>query len=61
MSFNKYKSIDAVLQEFLLTYTERNFIEQIQIEIDPYFQNRLDFILIGLWTRLKHCGLICQL
>ena len=46
MSFNKYKSIADVLQEFPLTYTERNFIEQIQIEIDSYFQNRLDFILI---------------
>ena len=33
------------MQEFPLTYTERNFIEQIPIEIDPYFQNRLDFIL----------------
>ena len=39
MSFNKYKSIADVLQEFPFTYTERNFIEQIQIEIDPYFQN----------------------
>lgn len=45
MSFNKYKSIADVLQEFPLTYTERNFVEHIQIEIDPYFQNRLDFIL----------------
>ena len=45
MSFNKYKNIANVLQEFPLTYTERNFIEQIQIEIDPYFQSRLDFIL----------------
>ena len=45
MSFNKYKSIADVLQEFPLTYTERNFIEQMRIEIDPYFQNRLDFIL----------------
>ena len=45
MSFNKYKSIADVLQEFSLTYTERNFIEQTRIEIDPYFQNRLDFIL----------------
>ena len=45
MSFNKYKSIADVLQEFPLTYTERNFIEQIPIEIDPYFQNRLDFLL----------------
>lgn len=45
MSFNKYKNIADVLQEFPLTYTEKNFIEQIPIEIDPYFQNRLDFVL----------------
>jgi hypothetical protein len=45
MSFNQYKSIADVLQEFSLTYAERNFIEQMRIEIDPYFQNRLDFIL----------------
>jgi hypothetical protein len=43
MSFNEYKSIADVLQEILLTYTKRNFIEQVQIESDPYFQNRFDF------------------
>jgi len=45
MSYNKYKSIADVLQEFPLTYKEKNFIEQIPIETDPYFKNRLDFIL----------------
>lgn len=45
MSFNKYKNIADVLQEFPITYSERNFIEQIPIEIDPYFQNRLKFLL----------------
>ncbi|MBE9056370.1 hypothetical protein [Sphaerospermopsis sp. LEGE 08334] len=45
MSFNKYKNIADVLQEFPITYSERNFIEQIPIEIDPYFQNRLNFLL----------------
>jgi hypothetical protein len=45
MFFNKYKSIADVLQEFPLTYKEKNFIEQIPIETDPYFKNRLDFIL----------------
>ncbi|MFM7406225.1 MAG: hypothetical protein ACKO3K_06060 [Cuspidothrix sp.] len=45
MSFNKYKSIADVLQEFPLTYKEKNFIEQIPIETDPYFKTRLDFIL----------------
>ena len=45
MSFNQYKSIMDVLQEFPLIYTEKNFVEQIHIEIDPFFKNRLDFIL----------------
>jgi hypothetical protein len=45
MSYNKYKSIADVLQEFPLTYTERNFIESLPVETDPYFKNRLDFIL----------------
>jgi hypothetical protein len=45
MSYNKYKSIADVLQEFPLTYKEKNFIEQIPIETDAYFKNRLDFIL----------------
>ena len=45
MSYNKYKSITDVLQEFPLTYTEKNFIQSIPIETDPYFKNRLDFIL----------------
>jgi len=45
MSYNKYKSIADVLQEFPLTYQEKNFIEQIPIETDPYFKSRLDFIL----------------
>jgi hypothetical protein len=45
MSFNKYKSIADVLQEFPLTYKEKNFVEQVPIETDPYFQSRLDFIL----------------
>lgn len=45
MSCNQYKSIMDVLQEFPLIYTEKNFVEQIPIEIDPFFKNRLDFIL----------------
>jgi hypothetical protein len=45
MSFNKYKNIADVLQEFPLTYREANFIEQIPLTIDPYFEKRLNFIL----------------
>ena len=44
-TFNKYKSIADVLQEFPLTYKEKNFIEQVPMETDPYFKSRLDFIL----------------
>lgn len=59
MSFNKYKSIADVLQEFSLTYTERNFIEQTRIEIDPYFQNRLDFMLTEGVVFNSECA-ICE-
>lgn len=45
MSFNKYKNIADVLQDFPINYSERNFIEQIPIEIDLYFENRLNFLL----------------
>ncbi|TAE53128.1 MAG: hypothetical protein EAZ87_24130 [Nostocales cyanobacterium] len=45
MSFNKYKNVADVLHDFPINYFERNFIEQIPIEIDPYFENRLNFLL----------------
>jgi hypothetical protein len=45
MSFNKYKSIGDILQEFPLTYKEENLIKELEFKIDPYFQNRLNFLL----------------
>jgi hypothetical protein len=45
MSFNKYKSIADILREFPLSYKEENFIKKLEMEIDPYFQNRLNFLL----------------
>ncbi len=45
MSFNKYKNIADVLQDFPINYSEKNFIEQTPIEIDSYFENRLKFLL----------------
>lgn len=45
MSFNKYKSISNVLQEFPIIYQEGNFIKEIVQEIDPYFKGRLEFLL----------------
>ena len=36
MSFNKYKSIADVLQEFPLPYKEKNFIEQVPIETSEF-------------------------
>lgn len=45
MSFNKYKSIADVLQEFPVIYQEDNFIQELLNDIDPYFQDRLNFLL----------------
>jgi hypothetical protein len=45
MSFNNYKSIGDILQEFPLTYKEENLIKELEVKIDPYFQNRLNFLL----------------
>jgi hypothetical protein len=45
MSFNKYKNIAHVLQDFPLVYQEENFIKQIPFKIDPYFENKLNFLL----------------
>jgi hypothetical protein len=45
MSFNKYKNIAHVLQDFPLVYQEENFINQIPFQLDPYFENKLDFLL----------------
>ncbi|MBD2139681.1 hypothetical protein H6F32_19460 [Anabaena sp. FACHB-1237] len=45
MSFNNYKSIADVLNEFPLIYQEENFIKENFSEISPYFIDRLELIL----------------
>ncbi len=45
MSFNNYKNINDVLQQFPFSYQEDNFIQEIEFNIDPYFIARLELIL----------------
>jgi hypothetical protein len=45
MSFNQYKSITDIFQEFPLSYQEENFVQPLSLKIDSYFENRLKFIL----------------
>ncbi len=45
MPFSKYKNIADVLREFPLSYQEKNFVQQLAMELDPYFTRRLNFIL----------------
>ena len=45
MSFNNYKSIADVLNEFPLIYQEETFIKENVFEINPYFFERLQLIL----------------
>ena len=45
MSFSNYKSISTVLQEFQVTYTEDNFIEELDFNIPESFRNDLEFVM----------------
>ncbi|MFB2646469.1 hypothetical protein ACE09Y_09390 [Raphidiopsis sp. BLCC-F218] len=45
MSFNNYKSIADVLNEFPLIYQEETFIKENVSKISPYFIERLQLIL----------------
>lgn len=59
MSFNQYKSIGDILQEFPLNYREDNFIKELEFKIDPYFQNRLNFLLeVGIVFNSEYA--ICE-
>lgn len=44
MAFSSYKTIDSVLKEFQVTYTESNFIVEVDFQIPDYFRADLDFI-----------------
>ncbi|MBJ7898792.1 MAG: hypothetical protein GC158_02475 [Cyanobacteria bacterium RI_101] len=45
MSFNTYKSIGEVVQDYPIFYQENNFIQEIPLEINSYFRQRLNLVL----------------
>jgi hypothetical protein len=45
MSFNSYKSIANVLEEFPLIYEEKSIIKYIPYQINFYFQERLELVI----------------
>ncbi|MEA5518041.1 hypothetical protein [Limnoraphis robusta] len=45
MSFSSYKNISAVLKEFQITYTESNFIQEVEFPISDYFQEDLEIVM----------------
>lgn len=45
MSFNSYKNIAQVIQDFPINYKETNFIEEIPIEIDNSFRRKFELVL----------------
>ncbi len=45
MAFSNYKTISEVLKAFQVTYTETNFIEEIQFEISNYFREDLELMM----------------
>jgi len=45
MSFSSYKELSSVLQEFQITYTEVNFMGEIQFSVSDYFREDLEIIM----------------
>ena len=45
MAFSSYKDIGSVLQEFQITYTEANFMGEIEFSISDYFREDLETIM----------------
>lgn len=45
MSFSSYKSIDSVVKEFQITYTQSNFITEMDFPIPDYFREDLEFVM----------------
>ena len=45
MSFNNYKSIADVIQDFPIIYQEKNFIQEISLAIENSFRQRLELVL----------------
>ena len=45
MAFSSYKDISSVLQEFQITYTEANFMGELDFAISDYFRDDLQTVL----------------
>ncbi|MFB2898402.1 hypothetical protein ACE1CI_36260 [Aerosakkonemataceae cyanobacterium BLCC-F50] len=45
MSFSSYKDISSVLQEFQITYTEANFMNEVEFSISDYFREDLQTVM----------------
>ncbi|MCC3456158.1 hypothetical protein [Microcoleus sp. PH2017_08_TRC_O_A] len=45
MPFSAYKTIDAVLKEFQITYTQSNFIVETEFNIPDYFREDLEIVM----------------
>ena len=45
MSFSNYKTIGAVVKEFQVTYTEANFMNELEFNIPNYFREDLEFMM----------------
>ena len=45
ISFNNYKNIAHVIQDFPLNYQEKNFIEEISLEIESSFRQKFELVL----------------
>lgn len=45
MTFSSYQDIGSVLQEFQITYTEANFMGEIEFNISDYFRDDLQTVM----------------
>ena len=45
MAFSNYKDIGSVLQEFQITYTEANFMGEVEFNISDYFREDLQTVM----------------
>jgi hypothetical protein len=44
MPFSAYKTVDAVVKEFQITYTQANFIIETEFNISDHFREDLEFV-----------------
>lgn len=45
MAFSSYKDIGSVLKEFQITYTEANFMSEVEFSISDYFRDDLQVVM----------------